>query len=210
MNPEKLEEYVRLKSDIKAAESKISDKNQQSATLKNRIAETKATIETITATLAREDQLIGLNSRLKKPTLTGDQYKEHRQHATELKAELPTLQQSLDDENRELSIFQSELSGLRSALQSCNELLIVELVDASTADLASQAGELIKRLVMAIIAVEGKSEGFNYGQKEQFKTETYKVICEQLLPAVFAESNGLPSLQASREYVTGLIEGAAA
>jgi len=210
MNPEKLEEYARLKSDIKAAESKIADKNQQAANLKHRIAETKATIETITATLKREDQLIGLNSKLKKPTLTGDQYKEHRQHAASLEAELPTLQQSLDDETRELSIFQSELSGLRSALQRCNELLMVDMVEASTAELVSQAGESIKRLVMAIIAVEGKYEGFNYDRKEQFKAETYKVICEQLLPAVFTDSQGLPGLQASREYVAGLIEGAAA
>lgn len=210
MKPEQLEEYVRLKSDIKAAERKISDKNQLAANLKHRIAETKAAIDTITATLEREDQLIASKSKLKQPTLTGDQYKEHRQHAAALESELPTLQQSLDDETRELSIFQSELSGLRSALQRCNELLMVDMVEASTAELVSQAGESIKHLVMAIIAFEGKYEGLNYDRKEQFKTETYKVICEQLLPAVFAESNGLPGLQASREYVAGLIEGAAA
>jgi chromosome segregation ATPase len=210
MNPEKREEYFRLKSDIKAAESKIADKNQQAENLKHRIAETKATIDTITATLGREDQLIASNSKLKRPTLTGDQYKAQRQHAAALEAELPTLQQSLDDENRELSIFQSDLSGLRSALQRCNELLMVDLVDASTAELVSQANESIKRLVMSIIAVEGNYEGFNYEQKEQFKTKTYRVICEQLLPVVFAESNGLPGLQASQEYVAGLIEGAAA
>ncbi|QPK65154.1 hypothetical protein IVG45_09575 [Methylomonas sp. LL1] len=210
MNPEQIKEYVRLKSDIKAAESKIADKNQQAANLKHRIAETKATIETITATLEREDQLSASNSKLKRPTLTGDQYKEQRQHLSELKAELPTLQQGLDDETRELSIFQSELAGLRSALQRCNDLLIVELVEDSTVELVSRAGESIKRLVMSIIAVEGNYEGFNYEQKEQFKTKTYRVICEQLLPVVFAESNGLPGLQASREYVAGLIEGEAA
>lgn len=210
MNPEQLKEYARLKSDIKAAESKIADKDQQAATLKNRIAEAKATIETITTTLEREDQLIGLNSKLKKPTLTAEQYKEQRQHVTELKAELPTLQQTLDDENRELSVFQSELSGLRGELQRCNELLMVDLVNSSIAELVSQAGESIKCLVMSVVAIEFKYDGYTIDRKEELKTEAYKVICEQLLPAVFAESNGLPSVQASKAYVTGLIDAAAA
>jgi DNA repair exonuclease SbcCD ATPase subunit len=202
-------EYFRLKSEIETLKAKIAEVNQRQADLNHQINEVKSNISAITDTLAKEDLAIERKSKISPPTLSIDQYKDHKNTLEELKAQLPALEQSIDLDNKELAMLQSELSKNRSAAASIRDLILVGLVEQSVTDFSENVGESFKKLVMAIIAVEGKGKGFNYGQKEAFKVETYKVVFEQIIPAVFADTKELPDLNECNQYVDSLIEKAA-
>lgn len=153
--------------------------------------------------------MIARKSRLKPPALTIEQYKDHKNTLEELKAKLPILEQQVDYDNKELSMLQAELAKKRSSLASIRGFILVDLVNQSLDEITANAGESFKKLVMSIIAVEGKNNGFNHGEKEAFKTETYKIICEQIIPEIFADTKKLPDLHECNQYVNSLIEGEA-
>lgn len=209
MNPDKQTEYSNLKADIAGLSSKLSDFGEKIGRLKTQLNEQTAQIQTIAATLENEDRLIAMKSRLKPPTLTIEQYKDQKSTMDELKAQLPALEEELESESRALSLLQAELSEKRRALSNVKDLLLVEVVDQSVAEFATTAGESFKKMVMAIVALEGKSKGFNFGQKEAFKVDVYNLICEQIVPAAFAEAKELPDLSECNQYVDHLLEAAA-
>lgn len=200
-------EYFKLKSEIKTLAEKVTDVNQRIGTLNSQINEVKTDISTITDTLAKEDRAIESKSRLRQPTLTIEQYKDHKNTLEELKGKLPTLDQSLDYDTKELAILQADLSEKRGSLARIRDLILVDIAGQSVEELTATAGESFKKLVMSIIAVEGKYKGHNLRQKEDFKTETYKIICGEIIPAIFADTNELPDLDECNKYVNSLIEG---
>lgn len=209
MNQEKQAEYLKLKSEITELNNKIFEINKRITNHKNQITERTVSIQTIAATLEKEDRAIASGSRLHQPTLTIDQYNDQKATLETLKAQLPAIEQSIDHASRELSILDAELQEKRRAVAHVRDLLLVDVAEQSLSEFAAAAGESFKKLVMAVIAVEGRGKGFNHGQKEAFKSETYRIICEEIIPAVFAEAKELPDLPECNQFVDALIEKAA-
>jgi len=206
MNHEKHVEYLTLKTEIKKLLENRFEINQRIENYKNQIIERQAQIQTIAATLEKEDRAIASGSRLHQPTLTIDQYNDQKNTLEALKAELPAIEQSITDTNRELAILDAELQEKRRAVTDARDLLLVDLAEQSLNEFAAAAGESFKKLVMAVIAVEGRGKGFNHGQKAAFTSETYRIICEEIIPAVFADTKELPDLPECNQFVDDLIE----
>ncbi len=201
--------YFEIKTETETLSNKVAEVNQRIGDCKNQIAERNAQIQSIAATLENEDRLIANKSRMKPPTLTIDQYKDHKNTLEELKAQLPAVEQELEYASKELAMLESELQTKRRAAANARDMLLVDLVERSVTEFVATSGEPFKKLVMAIIAVEGKGRGFNYGQKESFKSETYNIVLEQIIPAVFADTKELPDLSECNQFVDALIEKAA-
>jgi hypothetical protein len=208
MSNEKHAEYLERKEKILGLENSISDKNWQVQETINRINEKKDMVTGIKAKLAIEDEAIKNPSRLRPPTMSAEQYLAHKSNAEMIESELPELNESLDFLNRSLSILKYDLNTERPALKAVKDLIAADLVGESLNELVAVASEPFKNLVVSIIAVKGKAQGYSIAEKELFKTKICMAVFEEILPKIFA-GNALPDFHEANQYLAALIEDAA-
>lgn len=207
MNQEKYTQYSETKAKIMDLENSISDSNCEIEKVNNLIKVNQSLVADIKTKLAIEDQAIASTTRLRRPSLSAEQYLAHKYNAERIESELPELNESLDYLNRSLSILQVDLSAAQRELNHIKDHIAVDLVRQSIDELVTVASEPFKKLVNAIIAVERKTKGSNLGEREAFKVATYYLICEELLPPIFSVKNELPDLHEANQYITAIIDG---
>ncbi|MEI8572213.1 hypothetical protein U737_09690 [Methylomonas sp. LW13] len=211
LNEEHIATYRQAKTDIDSLNGRLIEKRQAVVGAQRQIAEYQQTIGEIGEQLRIEDLALESPSRLRQPTLTEEQYEAQRQTAVELEAKLPALQSQIDQANREIRRLDLELSGLHNTMNYAQAQIAVGMVNQSVDQLIETANDSFKNLVMALIAREGRSQGYTLEEKDFFKRETSHLLCELLYQRAFGVGpNGyeMPDLHHATAHVIGVIETA--
>lgn len=211
LNKEHVATYRQAKADIGVLNGRLLEKRQVVAGAQRQIAEHRQTIGEIGEQLRIEDLALESPSRLRRPTLTEQQYEAQRQTIVELEAKLPALESQIDQANRDIQRLELELSDRHSAMNYAQAQIAVDMVDQSVDQLIETAEDSFKNLVMALIAREGKSQGYTLEQKDFFKRETSHLLCELLYRRVFGvgpSGYDMPDLHHAKAHVIGVIETA--
>lgn len=201
-------EYVNRKAKIAEINDKISETTNAANELKRQIHEAEEVIQVTSKRLEIEEREIARPGPLSKRTMTIEQFREHKKGIEDWQKGLPKLKEELALLNQELSILNADLATERRALNAARSEIVSGLVDKAVDEFSAVAGESFKHLVMTIVANAGKNKGYTISEKQLFSDITYRLICERIVPSIFADS-GLPDLQEANHYVTTVIEGTA-
>jgi len=202
-------EYFNRKAKIAGINDQISETNDAANELKRQIDEAENVIQITTKRLEIEEREISRPGPLSRPTMTVEQFREHKKGLEDWQKGLPKLKDDLNLLNQELTLLKAELATEQRALKVARSVIVAGMVDKAIDEFSTVAGESFKNLVMAIVANAGKDKGYTLDHQQLFNEATYKLICEKIVQRVFTENKSLPDLQEANHYVTAIIEGTA-
>lgn len=199
-------EYFILKTNFNALAGAITDKKSEIDVCEREFSELQARIDEEKITLRREEELMLKNSRMKRPTLTMEEYKTRKDALAEDEARLPDLKESLDFKSRELAMLKVDWADARSRLDAIKDSLLTDLVNQSVDEFTAVAGDSFKKLVMALVVVKGRQRGYGLDERREFHTAMYDFFFKKTLPGIFDGPGRLPDLNEANQYITSILE----